>query len=83
MTSTQLQFIESFNALATEAHETAVSKGWWESEDANALHDIAGSGQLNQIDREILDRIAAKLRNKNDGELLSLVHSEGSEVLEG
>ena len=34
MTNTQLQFIESFNALATEAHDTAVSKGWSEALEA-------------------------------------------------
>jgi len=45
------QFIESFNKVQKEVHETAKSKGWWDTE-------------------------------RNDGELIALMHSELSEALE-
>lgn len=44
-------FIESFNALAADVHQTAKAKGWWEKE-------------------------------RNDGEMIALMHSELSEALE-
>jgi NTP pyrophosphatase (non-canonical NTP hydrolase) len=45
-------FIDCFNDLQKELHETAISKGWWNKE-------------------------------RNDGELIALMHSELSEALEG
>jgi len=47
----QDQFISSFNDLASEMHQVARSKGWWDNE-------------------------------RNDGELIALIHSEASEALE-
>lgn len=44
-------FVKFYNAVATEVHDTAVEKGWWEGE-------------------------------RNNGELLCLIHSEVSEALE-
>jgi hypothetical protein len=44
-------FVQFYNAVADEVHNTAVEKGWWEGE-------------------------------RNNGELLCLVHSEVSEALE-
>lgn len=43
--------LNALNWLASEIHETAVAKGWWE-------------------------------KDRNDGEILALIHSEVSEVLE-
>jgi len=85
MTNTQLQFIESFNALATEAHDTAVSKGWWSNEDAVTLCNIGasiGSTGTDLIKRDFLQSLAYKLERKNDGEMIALMHSELSEALE-
>ena len=82
MTPTQQQFIESFNTLASQAHDTAVSKGWWSNEDATILHGIANESCLSRVDRVNLDKIAAKLEAKNDGEMIALMHSELSEALE-
>lgn len=45
------RFFHSFEALQKEVHETARSKGWWDTD-------------------------------RNDGELLALMHSEISEALE-
>lgn len=47
----QVAFIETFNMLANEVHDTAVSKGWWDTE-------------------------------RNNGEIIALMHSELSEALE-
>jgi NTP pyrophosphatase (non-canonical NTP hydrolase) len=45
-------FVQEWNRIAGEVHETAVNKGWWEND-------------------------------RNDGEMIALVHSELSEALEG
>ena len=44
-------FVESFNLLANNVHDTAVEKGWWDEE-------------------------------RNNGEIIALMHSELSEALE-
>ena len=44
-------FVQGFNALAEDIHETAKAKGWWDKE-------------------------------RNDGEMIALIHSELSEALE-
>ncbi len=44
-------FIEEFNGLAESVHNTAIEKGWWDSD-------------------------------RNDGEIIALIHSELSEALE-
>jgi len=46
-----MSFIESWNQIATDIHETAKEKGWWDKE-------------------------------RNDGEIIALLHSELSEMLE-
>jgi NTP pyrophosphatase (non-canonical NTP hydrolase) len=48
---TQIPFVIEFTALANEVHNTAVDKGWWDTE-------------------------------RNDGEIIALMHSELSEALE-
>lgn len=45
------EFIEAWNKLADDVHNTAVEKGWWETD-------------------------------RNDGEMIALMHSELSEALE-
>jgi NTP pyrophosphatase (non-canonical NTP hydrolase) len=84
MTQTQQQFIESFNALATEAHETSVSKGWWENKDSDRLNHLAlvSGYEFIDSDKEFLTELATKLEAKNDGEMIALMHSELSEALE-
>ena len=44
-------FVEGFNVLAEQVHDTAVGKGWWD-------------------------------KDRNDGEIIALMHSELSEALE-
>jgi NTP pyrophosphatase (non-canonical NTP hydrolase) len=46
-----IEFVNSFEYVATTVHETAKRKGWWDKE-------------------------------RNDGEMLALIHSEVSEALE-
>jgi NTP pyrophosphatase (non-canonical NTP hydrolase) len=50
-TNTNTTFIETFNTISDNVHETAKEKGWWETD-------------------------------RNDGELIALIHSELSEALE-
>jgi len=45
------EFINGFNAISSEVHNNAISKGWWNEE-------------------------------RNDGEIIALIHSELSEALE-
>lgn len=47
-----MNFIEAFNAVATDVNDTARAKGWWD-------------------------------KDRNDGEIIALIHSELSEALEG
>jgi len=49
--NTNTTFIETFNIISDNVHETAKEKGWWETD-------------------------------RNDGELIALIHSELSEALE-
>lgn len=77
------QFIEAFKALALEIHQTARDKGWWDNKDADFMErEILP--QLPYVkDAERIQEVIAKLRNRNEGEMLALIHSETSEVLEG
>lgn len=75
-------FIRTFGALSHQIHQTARSKGWWDNEDANTLDVIAGDSYLLIEQQSKLRAIAGKLRGRNEGEMLALIHSETSEVLE-
>ena len=50
--STEQEFIDAFDRMAQEVHETAVEKGWWDND-------------------------------RNEAEMICLIHSELSEALEG
>lgn len=83
-------FISLFTTLAQDIHQNARDKGWWDNDDAEFLDSLANlidiewpsdrDGQHSKISR--LQELAAKLRNRNEGEMLALIHSEASEVLE-
>jgi NTP pyrophosphatase (non-canonical NTP hydrolase) len=76
----QLLFITQFSALAQDIHQNARDKGWWDNDDADFL-DSAGDWLAGE-DVTRIRGIAEKLRNRNEGEMLALIHSEVSEVLE-
>lgn len=76
-------FIEAFNALAKEAHDTAVKKKWWDFPDDYEL--ICALIDDHVIDDPEKDRQNALIRtrfDRNDAELIALMHSELSEALE-
>ena len=66
------QFIEAFNALAAEAHNTSREKGWWDERDLLIKLGEAHSPEMGEF-----------ARNAIAGMTISLEHSELSESLEG
>lgn len=77
-----VMFVSAFKQLAEEIHQTAREKGWWNNKDADFL-DVVAAESKNIGTATQLNEIAAKLRNRNEGEMLALIHSEVSEALEG
>jgi NTP pyrophosphatase (non-canonical NTP hydrolase) len=76
-------FISLFTTLAQDIHQNARDKGWWDNDDADFLEDLAHHQLDVGSDSESrLKQIIQKLRNRNEGEMLALIHSETSEVLE-
>lgn len=76
------QFITHFNALAQEIHETARDKGWYDSKAADDLVEIAKDEVESSASLHFMFTLADKLRARNDGEMIALMHSELSEALE-
>jgi NTP pyrophosphatase (non-canonical NTP hydrolase) len=76
------RFVDYFKLLQTAAHKVNVSNGWWANEDADLLEALGKSLNERSIGERLLG-IAAKLQNRNDGEMIALMHSELSEALEG
>lgn len=83
-------FVKSFNELATKINDTANEKGWWgnpEKEDAD-LQEMINIFEIISADspkllRDYLESIGWKApSDRNEGEILALVHSEVSEGLE-
>lgn len=83
-TPLEQDFICGFNSLAKNIHELAQSKGWWENEDADFLEALASTDAMAGLDhvRQKLAEVAARLKRRNDGEMLALIHSEVTEALE-
>lgn len=79
------EFVTAWNYQAHLVHSWAKSKGWWDNPKADALEEIATSQESNlKLEHAILLRAVAKtLRDRNDGELIALCHTELSEMTEG
>jgi hypothetical protein len=76
------RFISAFNDMATSVHQTAVSKGWWDSSVADMLDEMAAIDIRNENTSHNLRKIAHTIRERNDGEMIALIQSEASEALE-
>ena len=73
-------FIDSFKYVQEAVHQTAVEKGWWESEAAEHLLEASAL-----VGGELASRLITEANNlirHNDGEKIALMHSELSEALE-
>lgn len=87
-------FISIVDDISDVIHETAKSKGWWDEPDSKdfAKNLISAQNDRAQIDGSNLrlhELIAyafeegRKEPHRNDGEIVALMHSELSELLEG
>jgi NTP pyrophosphatase (non-canonical NTP hydrolase) len=74
-------FIAQFTELANDIHQNARNKGWWDIPEARMLRQIAHE-QKSEGSKDWLNSFAAQLDKRNAGEMLALIHSETSEVLE-
>jgi NTP pyrophosphatase (non-canonical NTP hydrolase) len=79
------KFVEAFREMQTSVHLTAIEKGWWEpKDDLKLLQTVVNEdNKLSPVGRERLNNLLSSLQDRNDGELLALIHSELSEGLEG
>lgn len=78
------KFISSFDQMAEIINGIAEEKGWWdEPEDIKKIREIVSPlyGDL-EISAD-LEAILNRLADRNDGEMICLMHSELSEWLEG
>ena len=80
------RIVQALTVLQHRIHETAKAKGWWdEPEAAKALREAAviapGDKSLDDLMRKA-GAAARIITERNDGELIALMHSELSEGLE-
>jgi len=81
-------FTDLFDYLSKQVHANAEIKGFWQNDDADYLDSLAPDAAVNQMDLDTsirtgaIHKIAAKLRARNDGEMICLMHAELSEALE-
>lgn len=68
-------FIRAFNELAQDINRTAIEKGWWDRPKW-----VQEACEL--LPPELVDKVM-EATDRNDGEILALIHSEVSECLEG
>jgi NTP pyrophosphatase (non-canonical NTP hydrolase) len=76
------EFVTAWNYQAHMVHSWAKDKGWWDNDDARLLEEMVCQLDSDSSLRKDVFHIADKLRDRNDGELLALIHSEVSECLE-
>ena len=84
-------FIESFKEVSKHVNYTAKQKGWWDIQSAEeyeskVLHNaFERRDHLNGLGKIIKSAYLAGQQNpeRNEGEMISLMHSELSEALEG
>lgn len=77
------RFVEYFRILMRSIHQVNVNNGWFDNPDAVWLKGYAESGEVPENVGMKLAQIANKLHNRNNGEMIALMHSELSEALEG
>lgn len=74
-------FVDFFKLIQAACHQIAVGHGWWDNKDADLIEAVAPTVS-DSVNAKLKD-LASRLRERNDGEILALMHSELSEALEG
>lgn len=82
------KFVEQIDKLCADVHEWAKGKGWWDdkfgfpTETAETYEDtiVAVDSEGEPI---LLQELLDVINQRNEGEMIGLMHSELSEALEG
>lgn len=81
-------FIHAFNHLAALVHDNARRKGFWDPSpqteaDLDLIQQLVMRPSNGLEIHEAWSRLCLQLSDRNDGEMIALLHSEASELLEG